>query len=59
MIDYSIMRPHITDRQSLRGYIEIGYRLVEDDPHWLLYAPDEALYATVDRALAEMIMQFA
>ena len=30
------LRCHITDRASLRDYLAMGYRLEENDPHWLL-----------------------
>ena len=57
-IDYSVMRPHITDRLSLNCYLDLGYSLEQNDPHWLLIAPDGALYGTVDRAMGETIMRF-
>lgn len=48
---------HIVDRASLIGYLQLGLRLVEDNPHWLLINTDNTLYATVDAALARAYTQ--
>jgi hypothetical protein len=45
--------PLITDRESLRGYCEMGYTLVEARPYWMIYEPDGTFYGLVDRGVAE------
>lgn len=47
------LRCHVTDLASIGDYVAMGYRLEENDPHWLLYDQNNVACATVDRAMAE------
>ena len=51
------LRCHVTDLASIGDYVAMGYRLEENDPHWLLYDENEAPYATADRAMAEYYLE--
>lgn len=49
---------HITDKETLRNYIERGYTLIGSTyGQWLLYDTDLYVFATVDSTIAKSFIQ--
>lgn len=50
------LQKHITDRELLEIYLQMGYMLFgHPHAHWLLLNPNFQAYASVDRALAQSV----